>query len=116
MDIFIDERPSRSLVKPRLGLNINWKRFSLPLTIFCVALIPRIMGLSTFLTADEDDQIMFAHAFLKAALQGDWFEALFITNYPGIPTLILVKFRVTRSDISDCSGLCVKGKLDIRRE
>jgi 4-amino-4-deoxy-L-arabinose transferase-like glycosyltransferase len=60
----------------------------LPLAVFLIALLPRILSLSAFLTADEDDQIMFANLFLKSALQGDWTGAL-VLGYPGVPTLIL---------------------------
>jgi len=59
-----------------------------PLTVFIVALLPRIANLDTFLTADEDDQIMFASLFLKSALQGDLSNAL-VLGYPGVPTLVL---------------------------
>lgn len=60
----------------------------MPLGIFLVALLPRISGLDLFLTADEDDQIMFAHLFLKSMLHGDLSGAL-ILGYPGVPTLVL---------------------------
>ncbi len=87
-DIFIEKRPSRSLASSRLSLNIRWQRLALPLGVFLVALLPRILSLNAFLTADEDDQIMFAHLFLKSALQGNWSGAL-VLGYPGVPTLIL---------------------------
>ncbi|MCB0153801.1 MAG: glycosyltransferase family 39 protein, partial [Anaerolineae bacterium] len=60
----------------------------MPLAIFFVALIPRVLNLGAFITADEDDQIMFANLFLKSALQGDWTGAL-VLGYPGVPTLVL---------------------------
>jgi hypothetical protein len=76
------------LVKVRAGLTVRWKSIALPLGLFLVVLLPRILDLSAFITADEDDQIMFAHLFLKSALQGDWAGAL-VLGYPGVPTLIL---------------------------
>jgi hypothetical protein len=59
-----------------------------PLVIFMVALLPRVANLDVFLTADEDDQIMFASLFLEATLKGDPANAL-VLGYPGVPTLIL---------------------------
>ncbi|MBN1991157.1 MAG: glycosyltransferase family 39 protein [Anaerolineae bacterium] len=87
-DIFIDKTSSRGLVKSKPALNIRWQQLALPLGVFLVILLPRLLTLNTFLTADEDDQINFAHLFLKSALQGDWSGAL-VLGYPGVPTLIL---------------------------
>ncbi len=87
-NILTEKTPARSLVRIRSQANIQWRRYALPLSIFLIALLPRILSLNAFLTADEDDQIMFAHLFLKAALQGDWAGAL-VLGYPGVPTLIL---------------------------
>jgi len=87
-DIFFEKRPARRLIRSGLTISIPWPHLVLPVGIFMVALLPRILGLSAFLTADEDDQIMFAHLFLKSALQGDWAGAL-VLGYPGVPTLIL---------------------------
>ncbi|MCB0197449.1 MAG: glycosyltransferase family 39 protein [Anaerolineae bacterium] len=69
---------------------INEQRLTLmlPLAVFVVALLPRILNLDVFITADEDDQIMFATHFLKSVLRGDLGGAL-ILGYPGVPTLIL---------------------------
>ncbi|MEW5957014.1 MAG: glycosyltransferase family 39 protein, partial [Chloroflexota bacterium] len=66
----------------------RWLKLAVPPGIFLIVLLPRILGLDVFLTADEDDQIMFANHFLKSALQGDWAGAL-VLGYPGVPTLIL---------------------------
>ena len=60
----------------------------MPLGLFLVILLPRLLSLDAFLTADEDDQIMFAHLFLKSAWQIDWADDL-VLGYPGVPTLIL---------------------------
>ena len=87
-NILINETPARSLVKTKSNITIRWRQWVLPLGIFLVALIPRILNLDAFLTADEDDQIMFANLFLKSALEGDWAGAL-VLGYPGVPTLIL---------------------------
>jgi hypothetical protein len=87
-DMVFEKTSSRSLIRSRLSLNIRWQRLALPLGIFLVILLPRLLNLDAFLTADEDDQIMFAHLFLKSALLGDWGGAL-VLGYPGVPTLIL---------------------------
>ena len=85
----IISRPaSVRLTKIKAGLGVRWKSVALVLGVFLVALLPRILDLSAFITADEDDQIMFAHLFLKSAWQGDWAGAL-VLGYPGVPTLIL---------------------------
>lgn len=63
-------------------------KYLIPLAIFAIALLPRIIDLDVFLTADEDDQIMFASLFLKSALEGDPSNAL-VLGYPGVPTLVL---------------------------
>ncbi len=87
-NILTEKTPARSLVRSRANVNIQWQKFVVPLAIFLVALLPRLLNSDVFLTADEDDQIMFAHLFLKAALQGDWAGAL-VLGYPGVPTLVL---------------------------
>jgi hypothetical protein len=56
--------------------------------LFLVAFLPRVLGLETFITADEDDQIMFSTLFLNSLLQGDLSNAL-VLGYPGVPTLML---------------------------
>jgi hypothetical protein len=87
-NILLEETPARRLVRTKSSVNIQWRRYALPFAIFIIALLPRILTLDTFLTADEDDQIMFAHLFLRSALQGDWAGAL-VLGYPGVPTLVL---------------------------
>jgi hypothetical protein len=87
-DIFFEKSSSREVSKSRLRLRVHWRRWVVPMGVFLMALLPRLIGLGTFLTADEDDQIMFAHLFLKYVLQGD-FDRVFFLGYPGIPTLIL---------------------------
>lgn len=87
-NILTEKTPARSLVRAKTTVNIQWRNYILPLGIFLIALLPRLLMLDAFLTADEDDQIMFAHLFLKSALQGDWAGAL-VLGYPGVPTLIL---------------------------
>lgn len=62
--------------------------YLIPLAVFAVALLPRVTDLNVFLTADEDDQIMFASLFLKSTLEGDPSNAL-VLGYPGVPTLAL---------------------------
>jgi len=87
-DMFFEKTSSHSLTKERSSINIRWRRWVLPAGVFLIALLPRLISLNVFLTADEDDQIMFAHLFLKYVLQGD-FDRIFFLGYPGIPTLIL---------------------------
>ncbi len=88
MDIFVERPSSRRLPLARLNISERWLKLALPLGVFLIALLPRILGLDTFLTADEDDQIMFANHFLKSALLGDWGGVL-VLGYPGVPTLVL---------------------------
>ena len=88
MDIFVERPSSRRLPLARLNISERWLRLALPLGVFLIALLPRLLGLDTFLTADEDDQIMFANHFLKSALLDDWGGAL-VLGYPGVPTLVL---------------------------
>ena len=73
---------SRMLARDR---SVQWL---LPLAVFLMALLPRILGLDTFITADEDDQIMFASHFLNSVLHGNFGGAL-VLGYPGVPTLML---------------------------
>lgn len=93
-DIFADkpaylkESSLASMIKSRIRLDEGWLQLALPVGLFIVALLPRVLNLGAFMTADEDDQIMFATHFLKSVLRGDWAGAL-ILGYPGIPTLIL---------------------------
>lgn len=88
MDIFIGKRQTRYFTLAGINVSVRWLQIILLVGLFLVALLPRVFGLDAFLTADEDDQIMFAHLFLKSALQGDWAGAL-VLGYPGVPTLIL---------------------------
>jgi len=88
MDISIDNPTSRRLTLLRLNISERWLQLLLPLAVFLIALLPRLSGLDVFLTADEDDQIMFATHFLKSALRGEWSQAL-VLGYPGVPTLVL---------------------------
>ncbi len=64
----------------------RWLTWAVPLAILLVALIPRLLGLSLFLTADEDDQLRFAAGFLTAMLAGNWAQAVLL-GYPGVPTM-----------------------------
>ena len=88
MDTFLDRPSSRPLTLSKLNINQRWLHLALPLGLFLLVLLPRLLSLNTFLTADEDDQIMFANHFLKSALRGDWTGAL-VLGYPGVPTLVL---------------------------
>ena len=60
--------------------------WTLPVLIFFLALVPRALSLSTFLTADEDDQLQFAARFLDAVSRRDWAGVLVI-GYPGVPSM-----------------------------
>jgi 4-amino-4-deoxy-L-arabinose transferase-like glycosyltransferase len=86
--IYLEKPSLLSLIRSRLALRERWLPLVVPVTVFLVALLPRLLSLRVFITADEDDQIMFATHFLKSALQGNWSGAL-VLGYPGIPTLIL---------------------------
>lgn len=88
MDLLIGKSTSRRLTLAGINIDRRWLHLAIPLGLFLVIFIPRILGLDTFLTADEDDQIMFSSAFLKAVLQGNFANAL-VLGYPGVPTLIL---------------------------
>lgn len=83
------EKPSHlDLIKSRLVISERWQRLAVLFAVFLIVLMPRLLGLDVFITADEDDQIMFANHFLKSALRGDW-SGILILGYPGVPTLIL---------------------------
>jgi 4-amino-4-deoxy-L-arabinose transferase-like glycosyltransferase len=66
----------------------RWLSWAIPLGVFLLALIPRLLGLNVFLTADEDDQLRFASGFLVAVLDGNWKQAVLL-GYPGVPTMAL---------------------------
>ncbi len=70
--------------------SVEYHRLSwvIPLSVFLLALIPRLLGLDVFLTADEDDQLRFASDFLTAVLALDWKGAVLL-GYPGVPTMAL---------------------------
>ncbi len=72
----------------RLCRWITARRWILPVLIFTLALLPRLVGLNDFLTADEDDQLRFAGQFLQAILSRDW-AGMLVLGYPGVPTLAL---------------------------
>jgi hypothetical protein len=76
--------------QPYLEVGVYRRRlaWALPLGLFLLALMPRVIGLDVFLTADEDDQLYFAARFLSAVLAGDWASALTL-GYPGVPTMAL---------------------------
>lgn len=63
-------------------------RWVLPALIFALAVLPRLVGLNTFLTADEDDQLRFSAEFLRAMVSHDW-QGMLVLGYPGVPTLAL---------------------------
>ncbi len=91
-DIFAEkstyiQKPSLGeMARSKINLDQRWLILVLPVIVFVVALLPRLMGLDAFITADEDDQIMFASNFLKSMLQGDPGGAL-ILGYPGVTTM-----------------------------
>jgi hypothetical protein len=70
------------------GVQRRWLTWAIPLGIFLLALMPRLLGLKVFLTADEDDQLRFAAGFLVAVLDGNWKQAVLL-GYPGVPTMAL---------------------------
>jgi len=79
-----------STEQPRSYVSVRHRRliWAIPLGIFLLALIPRLIGLNVFLTADEDDQLRFAAGFLVAVLNGNWKQAVLL-GYPGVPTMAL---------------------------
>ena len=99
--IFIQKTPYGLSTLPFSQRFLPWL---VPLIVFLVALLPRIANLDIFLTADEDDQIMFASLFLKSALEGDPSNAL-VLGYPGIPTLFLGAIGVGLRYLFHYSGL-----------
>lgn len=89
--------------RSRIIISERWLSLTLPLAVFVVALLPRILNLDAFMTADEDDQIMFANHFLKSVLRGDLGGAL-ILGYPGVPTLMLGAMGVGARYLAHYSG------------
>jgi hypothetical protein len=85
---YLKEPSLPGAIKTRLRVSERARSWLLLLTIFVAALLPRLLSLSTFMTADEDDQMMFATHFLKSVLHGNFGGAL-VLGYPGVPTLIL---------------------------
>ena len=71
-----------------VGMQRRWLTWAIPLGVFLLALIPRLLSLNVFLTADEDDQLRFAAGFLVAVLNGNWKQAVLL-GYPGVPTMAL---------------------------
>ncbi len=80
------EESAQGEIAPHLSARRRRLTWAIPLGIFLLALIPRILGLDVFLTADEDDQLRFAAGFLTAVLAGDWARAVLL-GYPGVPTM-----------------------------
>jgi 4-amino-4-deoxy-L-arabinose transferase-like glycosyltransferase len=91
-DIFTEKssyitKPSlREIARSKVRLEQSRLALVLPVIVFAAALLPRVMGLDAFITADEDDQIMFATNFLKSMLRADPGGAL-ILGYPGVTTM-----------------------------
>ena len=52
----------------------GWSEAGLPLILFVLALIPRLVCLQTFVTADEAKWVYRSAQFLLATLSGDWAE------------------------------------------
>ncbi len=51
---------------------IGWREVGFALLLFLLALIPRLIGLQTFVTADEAKWVYRSAQFWLAVLQGDW--------------------------------------------
>ncbi len=85
---YIEKASFWNLIKSKLTVSERWWHLAVPLALFLAILLPRLLNLDAFMTADEDDQIMFANHFLKSALNGEWGKAL-VLGYPGVPTVIL---------------------------
>jgi len=95
---------SKSRIIPRLALSHRARQVLLSLAVLALALLPRLVNLGAFITADEDDQIMFASHFLKSMLKGNFGGAL-VLGYPGVPTLILGAAGVAARYLAHYSGL-----------
>lgn len=88
MDLLVNKPSSRPLTLAGITIDQRWLRLAVPLGLAVAIFLPRLLGLGTFITADEDDQIMFSSLFLKSILRGDFAGAL-VLGYPGVPTLML---------------------------
>lgn len=96
------DRESISIAHPASRTSLQ--TWGLPLLVFLIAFIPRSLSLSTFLTADEDDQLRFSTEFLEAVSRRDWAGAL-VVGYPGVPTMGLGALGIwVESNISDLWG------------
>ncbi len=100
---YLKKASPQGAIKTRLMASDRLWQLLLPLGVFVMALLPRILGLSTFITADEDDQIMFASHFLNSILHGDFGGAL-VLGYPGVPTLMLGALGVATRYLFHYSG------------
>jgi 4-amino-4-deoxy-L-arabinose transferase-like glycosyltransferase len=101
---YLEESTTRSLLKSRVNISARTLSWLIPLAVFVMALLPRVLGLGTFITADEDDQIMFASHFLNSMLNGNFGGAL-VLGYPGVPTLIFGAIGVGARYLAHYSGL-----------
>jgi 4-amino-4-deoxy-L-arabinose transferase-like glycosyltransferase len=87
-DIVLEEKVAAPGAAAEPDTNRRWLVWAIPLAVLLAALIPRVLGLDRFLTADEDDQLGFAANFFIAMLAGDWKRAVLL-GYPGVPTMAL---------------------------
>src|SRR5512137_2140441 len=87
-DIVLEEKIAEPVAAAEPEASRRWLVWAIPLTVLLAALIPRVLGLDRFLTADEDDQLGFAANFFIAVLAGDWKRAVLL-GYPGVPTMAL---------------------------
>ncbi len=102
--VYVEKPSLLNSVKSKMAVNVRWRQLVIPVAVFLLALLPRILDLGVFMTADEDDQIMFANHFLKSALRGD-FSGVLILGYPGVPTLILGAIGVGARYLAHYAGL-----------
>ncbi len=87
-DTVLEEKIAAPVAVAAPHVNRRWLVWGIPLVVLLAALLPRVLGLNCFLTADEDDQLGFAANFFIAVLAGDWKRAVLL-GYPGVPTMAL---------------------------
>src|SRR5512143_3940917 len=85
-DVALEDKIAAPAAEAEPVVSRRWLVWVIPLVVLLAALIPRVLGLDRFLTADEDDQLGFAANFFIAVLAGDWKLAVLL-GYPGVPTM-----------------------------
>lgn len=88
----------------------HFKDSLLPLALFVIALLPRLLGLNTFLTADENLWLGRSRDFLASVVRQDWAGTL-QTGHPGVTTMWTgsagILYRYWSRDSSEADDLLV---------